>query len=1017
MGLATAYVRLGERHAEGRCSPQAQGSPKLPIPFTISKSSRRIPLTTSAVTSVHGLKWMQELSTMCRDAESKLASNGKELARPNLESNGVSGSEKAKLHEGDLYLCSESLDALEGSLGAVCDAVDQVFGDFITKRAFVSIRPPGHHCSADYPSGFCWINNVHVGISHAAQIHGLTHAAIIDFDLHHGDGSQAITWAHNAAALRLPKNAPASKKASIGYFSLHDINSYPCEYGDREKVQNASLCIENAHGQTIWNTHLQPWKNESEFWNLYDTRYCVLIEKARAFLLHHSMKRRESASPIPPKAAIYISAGFDASQWEGSGMQRHKVNVPTEFYARFTRDIVNLADEDGLGVGGRVISILEGGYSDRALSSGVLSHLCGLVSPMKLETVNIKSNGHSHEVATRLGDLENKETIARNCGAMTPSSASYEPSWWSAKCLEELENVEKGPQVPVPVKKQPSGIAPTYTTPTQASTAKAISPLQPKRSMSASTAASLQLSSSSASSRPPTPLSLEVDWATAAQELCMLLIPTNRSITSHRPEELNVQATRVRKDRQSILAPVDEAQTFDNTRMQLRDRKSKASQPTFDEGEASGVTKANRRKTIAHAASLVPKSVEETDVVIPATRALAKAPIRRRSSVASSTILPLEDNSSTMPGALHQSEVPRAGEKFSSGSKGSQLGLQASDNSDQLVPAKHRQTRNIGPIAMRPKKKAVEKPPPVLRASSSSLQRIPKQSAEPSLHEGHGPPSKSLQSPTTSDVDSIVSGIKKISLKLNPPKKSDQEMLLETKKAAARAPRKAVEVKASKDAAGQTAVIEAPALADSITVMPPKAQQAGIPEGTTANTALASATESTRLQLGNAELQSRIPHHPPVVPYSDYTPSFRAPTAPAISATAGGIENSPPFANTSGKEPAMPRISPATNTVAPLTTILNPQVATPKRTRVDLPIFTSTSTITFAPQERGTKSLGELTSQDSEADRVGNVGATGLEGKDMTPSLPMSREDKAEQSLAIREGDIWIVPDSPQRRQ
>ena len=124
----------------------------------------------------------------------------------------------------------------ESSLGAVCDAVDAVFNEGGPKRAFVAVRPPGHHCSASYPSGFCWINNVHVGIMHAILGHGLTHAAIIDIDLHHGDGSQQIAWQHNSRGVGLNKNSAYWKKTSIGYFSLHDINSYPCEMGDEEKV-------------------------------------------------------------------------------------------------------------------------------------------------------------------------------------------------------------------------------------------------------------------------------------------------------------------------------------------------------------------------------------------------------------------------------------------------------------------------------------------------------------------------------------------------------------------------------------------------------------------------------------------------------------------------------------------------------------------------------------------------------------------------------------------------------------
>jgi histone deacetylase HOS3 len=213
----------------------------------------------------------------------------------------------------------------------------------------------------------------------------LTHAAIIDFDLHHGDGSQTITWAHNDKIAAMPKNTPNSKKTAIGYFSLHDINSYPCEMGDTEKVQNASLCVENAHGQSVWNVHLQPWKTEAEFWELYQTRYITLVEKARAFLRHHTSRLRSAPNQPIPKAAIFFSAGFDASEHESDGMQRHKVNVPTDFYARFTRDVVALAREPDTGVEGRVISVLEGGYSDKALISGVLSHVSGLCHEDEIE--------------------------------------------------------------------------------------------------------------------------------------------------------------------------------------------------------------------------------------------------------------------------------------------------------------------------------------------------------------------------------------------------------------------------------------------------------------------------------------------------------------------------------------------------------------------------------------------------------------------------------------------------------
>ena len=336
LGAATAFVRMGGHHQDGENPPHNAKAVEGPPPFKIRRTSRAMDITSECVTNVHGTAWMRELKGMGLVAGERLAKVEKELAR----SASPSGREQRELHQGDLYLCAESLNAFQGALGGVADAVDAVFSPKTkTRRSFVAVRPPGHHCSADFPSGFCWLNNVHVGLEYAAQTHGLTHAAIIDFDLHHGDGSQAIAWQRNSKNNEKRMNAKPTSKLKlgpdIGYYSLHDINSYPCEMGDDEKVQAASLCVENAHSQSVWNVHLQPWKTEDEFWQLYASRYRVLLDKARLFLEHHTMRFRKEGK-TQPKAAVFISAGFDASEWEGEGMQRHKVNVPTDFYARFT---------------------------------------------------------------------------------------------------------------------------------------------------------------------------------------------------------------------------------------------------------------------------------------------------------------------------------------------------------------------------------------------------------------------------------------------------------------------------------------------------------------------------------------------------------------------------------------------------------------------------------------------------------------------------------------------------------
>jgi histone deacetylase HOS3 len=569
VGVAMAYVRLGERHAEGMfpIHPKLHPSSIQNLPFRIRKTARRVSLMSPAVTNVHGTKWMEELKIMCDSAETKLAMGGKELQRPEMN-RGPDAEAPAKLHEGDLFLCAESLDAFEGALGAVCDAVDSVFSTG-PRRAFVAVRPPGHHCSASYPSGFCWINNVHVGLMHAILNHDLTHAAIIDFDLHHGDGSQSIAWQHNSRGNGLPKNAAAWKKTAIGYFSLHDINSYPCEMGDEEKVKNASLCIDNAHNQNIWNVHLEPWKSETEFWKLYESKYSILLEKTRAFL--KSQTERLRAAGQAPKAAIFLSAGFDASEWESAGMQRHNVNVPTEFYARLTQDVIRIAAEEGTSVEGRVVSVLEGGYSDRALRSGICSHISGLVGDQTATTGSHGQNGLGYEMGQRLGSFSKVEPVPEQ-----PSLSSihvYDPAWWSSAQLDALESAMT---TPAPEPKKPRHVTPpTYSSPTQASNAKVVIAPRVRRSLSG--LSSLGNATPMSMSRAPSPPPPEVHWTTASIELSRLLIPADRPTDSCKHEDLNAEATRARRDRQSLLGQVesvnDTPPAAPAARMALRERK------------------------------------------------------------------------------------------------------------------------------------------------------------------------------------------------------------------------------------------------------------------------------------------------------------------------------------------------------------------------------------------------------------------------------------------------------------
>ncbi|KAK5699519.1 histone deacetylase [Elasticomyces elasticus] len=590
LGTAAAFVRLGEHHAGGRNAPSPSssslsGSAAAPPPFKIRKTHRAIDITSPYVTAVHGTAWMSELKSLCAQTASRLASGSKELSRSSSPTS--TGEEKRALHSGDLYLAPESLSAFQGALGGVADAVDAVFNpQSLTRKAFVAIRPPGHHCSADFPSGFCWINNVHVGIEYAAQVHGLTHAAILDFDLHHGDGSQQIAWERNSRthAKRLQNAGRTGKKVGregpdIGYFSLHDINSYPCEMGDEEKVQAASLCIGEAHGQSVWNIHLQSWNSMEEFWALYESRYVVLIDKARRFLRLHT--QRLKAEGKESKAAVFLSAGFDASEWEGSGMQRHAVNVPTEFYARFARDVVQMANAE---CEGRVISVLEGGYSDRALCSGVMSHLSGLCGRSVVEqsfhqqvkVEKTRSSGRAEELDAMMNGLQ-----INGASSEVLPELRYDPEWWSAPNLTALEQKIDPPPLPsLQGKRVRTGPQPTYATPTESFAYKVIDPNKFARSISGT-----MREAPAPPPRPRTPEPEEVNWVVATQELSRLLVPGDRVTRSCTVEELG--GVKVKREREGIGAVVGGVEGLGAR--QLRDRKGIRVPAAYAEGVGVGV--------------------------------------------------------------------------------------------------------------------------------------------------------------------------------------------------------------------------------------------------------------------------------------------------------------------------------------------------------------------------------------------------------------------------------------------
>ncbi|KAG7662756.1 HOS3 [[Candida] subhashii] len=414
--LSTIFER--PQRLAASCIGVASAVTMFPYYYKVINSTKRGSIFASHVRKIHGRNWPKKLFELCLESHEKLKNDELEVPED--------------WNTGDIYLTPKTINAIEGVIGSIETAVDSLY----SKRkkqlneghnlAFVVIRPPGHHSHACLPSGFCLLNNVQIGIEYAFEKYGITHCAILDIDLHHGDGSQDICWERGGFTGEYgqqeedeivdPKLNPRDDYGKrfatypkVGYFSLHDIKSYPTElgYATKENIKNASTCIMD-HDLNIWNVHLQSWNDEDEFYKHYQTKYVAILNRANQFLNNakkqyddeyqeyliqlskynksilkpHLFAPNQQPStitkPTPPppfKPLITISAGFDASEYENPQMQRHGINVPTSFYATFTQDVVKLAK---IHTNGKVISFLEGGYSDGALTTGIFSHLIGL---------------------------------------------------------------------------------------------------------------------------------------------------------------------------------------------------------------------------------------------------------------------------------------------------------------------------------------------------------------------------------------------------------------------------------------------------------------------------------------------------------------------------------------------------------------------------------------------------------------------------------------------------------------
>lgn len=228
--------------------------------------------------------------------------------------------------EEDTYLNREMLKAARFGAGAAIKAVDMVMRKQ-AKNAFCAIRPPGHHAMADKAAGFCLINNIAVAAMHAIAEYHLDRIAILDFDLHHGDGTETIF----------------RDDSRILFLSSFEYPLYPIL-----DLKDYAQCPSNAVRST-----LEAGSGSNEFRDVVRTQWLPRLEAFRPQL-------------------IMCSAGFDAHKLDPLG----HLNLTEADYEWLTKKIMLLANRHA---SGRIVSVLEGGYNLESLASSVKAHLSCLV--------------------------------------------------------------------------------------------------------------------------------------------------------------------------------------------------------------------------------------------------------------------------------------------------------------------------------------------------------------------------------------------------------------------------------------------------------------------------------------------------------------------------------------------------------------------------------------------------------------------------------------------------------------
>jgi acetoin utilization deacetylase AcuC-like enzyme len=228
--------------------------------------------------------------------------------------------------DGDTVLCAETLEAATHGAGAVCQAVDDI-ATGNTQRGFCAMRPPGHHAMPEQAMGFCFYGNIFIGARHAQEAHNITKIAIIDFDVHHGNGTDFM----------------ARKTDNIFYISSHQAPLFPGTGDPADNIDGKILNI-NFDAGTSSETFRSTYK---------DTVFPAL----------HAFKPN----------LIMISAGFDAHKNDPIGGMK----LTDGDFNWVTTKLAKIANQY---CDGRIVSVLEGGYNLTALKSCVAAHVKALMN-------------------------------------------------------------------------------------------------------------------------------------------------------------------------------------------------------------------------------------------------------------------------------------------------------------------------------------------------------------------------------------------------------------------------------------------------------------------------------------------------------------------------------------------------------------------------------------------------------------------------------------------------------------